>query len=167
MKCQLITGEDEQCPGEVEFLWRLPRMRLLPAALSHGIGSDSQRPFAIVIVGDLISDLLTRTGASSRCRPWRMRLRQLARASIPSKHKPVASWDCPSAPSCRSQKQSSGPNAVCSSWFLLAVPRRGNSNRMRMNAVWQRLDAMGCWFGRVSQAYNTSGSHAQFTGHTS
>jgi cobalt-zinc-cadmium resistance protein CzcA len=31
---------------------------LLPAALSHGIGSDSQRPFAIVIVGGLISDLL-------------------------------------------------------------------------------------------------------------
>jgi cobalt-zinc-cadmium resistance protein CzcA len=31
---------------------------LLPAAMSHGIGSDSQRPFAIVIVGGLISDLL-------------------------------------------------------------------------------------------------------------
>jgi heavy metal efflux system protein len=31
---------------------------LLPAALSHGIGSDSQRPFAIVIVGGLISDLI-------------------------------------------------------------------------------------------------------------
>ena len=31
---------------------------LLPAAVSHGIGSDSQRPFAIVIVGGLISDLL-------------------------------------------------------------------------------------------------------------
>ena len=30
---------------------------LLPAALSHGIGSNSQRPFAIVIVGGLISDL--------------------------------------------------------------------------------------------------------------
>ena len=29
---------------------------LLPAALSHDIGSDSQRPFAIVIVGGLISD---------------------------------------------------------------------------------------------------------------
>jgi cobalt-zinc-cadmium resistance protein CzcA len=27
---------------------------LLPAALSHGIGSDSQRPFAIVIVGGLL-----------------------------------------------------------------------------------------------------------------
>jgi cobalt-zinc-cadmium resistance protein CzcA len=31
---------------------------LLPAAISHGIGSDSQRPFAIVIVGGLISDLV-------------------------------------------------------------------------------------------------------------
>jgi heavy metal efflux system protein len=31
---------------------------LLPAALSHGIGSDSQRPFAIVIVGGLVSDLV-------------------------------------------------------------------------------------------------------------
>jgi cobalt-zinc-cadmium resistance protein CzcA len=30
---------------------------LLPAALSHAIGSDSQRPFAIVIVGGLILDL--------------------------------------------------------------------------------------------------------------
>jgi cobalt-zinc-cadmium resistance protein CzcA len=31
---------------------------LLPAAMSHAIGSDSQRPFAIVIVGGLIVDLL-------------------------------------------------------------------------------------------------------------
>ena len=31
---------------------------LLPAALSHGIGSDSQRPFAIVIVGGLVAGLL-------------------------------------------------------------------------------------------------------------
>jgi cobalt-zinc-cadmium resistance protein CzcA len=31
---------------------------LLPAALSHSIGSDSQRPFAIVIVGGLIPNLL-------------------------------------------------------------------------------------------------------------
>jgi heavy metal efflux system protein len=31
---------------------------LLPAALSHGIGSDSQRPFAIVIVGGLIASLV-------------------------------------------------------------------------------------------------------------
>lgn len=30
---------------------------LLPAALSHAIGSDSQRPFAIVIVGGLVVNL--------------------------------------------------------------------------------------------------------------
>jgi cobalt-zinc-cadmium resistance protein CzcA len=33
-------------------------MGLLPAATSHGIGSDSQRPFAIVIVGGLMTALL-------------------------------------------------------------------------------------------------------------
>jgi cobalt-zinc-cadmium resistance protein CzcA len=31
---------------------------LLPAATSHAIGSDSQRPFAIVVVGGLIADLV-------------------------------------------------------------------------------------------------------------
>lgn len=31
---------------------------LLPAAMSHGIGSDSQRPFAIVIVGGLMTNLI-------------------------------------------------------------------------------------------------------------
>jgi cobalt-zinc-cadmium resistance protein CzcA len=31
---------------------------LLPAATSHAIGSDSQRPFAIVIVGGLVADLV-------------------------------------------------------------------------------------------------------------
>jgi cobalt-zinc-cadmium resistance protein CzcA len=31
---------------------------LLPASMSHAIGSDSQRPFAIVIVGGLITDLI-------------------------------------------------------------------------------------------------------------
>jgi len=34
---------------------------LLPAALSHAIGSDSQRPFAIVIVGGLLVDLIMST----------------------------------------------------------------------------------------------------------
>jgi len=29
----------------------------VPAAMSHGIGSDSQRPFAIVIVGGLMAVL--------------------------------------------------------------------------------------------------------------
>ena len=31
---------------------------LIPAAMSHTIGSDSQRPFAIVIVGGLMAALL-------------------------------------------------------------------------------------------------------------
>jgi cobalt-zinc-cadmium resistance protein CzcA len=31
---------------------------LLPAATSHAIGSDSQRPFAIVIVGGLVAALV-------------------------------------------------------------------------------------------------------------
>jgi cobalt-zinc-cadmium resistance protein CzcA len=31
---------------------------LVPAATSHGIGSDSQRPFAIVIVGGLMAVLM-------------------------------------------------------------------------------------------------------------
>jgi cobalt-zinc-cadmium resistance protein CzcA len=31
---------------------------LVPAALSRGIGSDSQRPFAIVIVGGLVAALV-------------------------------------------------------------------------------------------------------------
>jgi heavy metal efflux system protein len=31
---------------------------LAPAALSHAIGSDSQRPFAIIIVGGLMADLV-------------------------------------------------------------------------------------------------------------
>ena len=31
---------------------------LLPAALSHAVGSDSQRPFAIVIVGGLLANLV-------------------------------------------------------------------------------------------------------------
>ena len=28
---------------------------LLPAALSHGVGSETQRPFAVVIVGGIVS----------------------------------------------------------------------------------------------------------------
>jgi len=36
----------------------LATLGLLPAAMFHGIGSDSQRPFAIVIVGGLIADLV-------------------------------------------------------------------------------------------------------------
>ena len=31
---------------------------LLPAAMAHGVGTDSQRPFAMVIVGGMLSQLL-------------------------------------------------------------------------------------------------------------
>jgi len=64
---------------------------LLPAAMSHAIGSDSQRPFAIVIVGGLMSDLLlsifllptlyvwiAREGTSSRNRRWHLRARLIS-----------------------------------------------------------------------------------------
>jgi hypothetical protein len=37
----------------------LATLSLLPAALSHAIGSDSQRPFVIVIVGGLIVHLMS------------------------------------------------------------------------------------------------------------
>ncbi len=43
-------------PATTARWWRT--LGLLPAALSHDIGSDSQRPFAIVIVGGLITDLV-------------------------------------------------------------------------------------------------------------
>jgi cobalt-zinc-cadmium resistance protein CzcA len=36
----------------------LASMGLLPAAMSHAIGSDTQRPFAIVIIGGLVSSTL-------------------------------------------------------------------------------------------------------------
>jgi heavy metal efflux system protein len=36
----------------------LASLGLVPAALSHAIGSDTQRPFAIVIIGGLMSSTL-------------------------------------------------------------------------------------------------------------
>src|SRR5207302_10653730 len=36
----------------------LASLGLLPAAMSHAIGSDTQRPFAIVIIGGLVSSTL-------------------------------------------------------------------------------------------------------------
>jgi len=40
------------------FCALLASLGLLPAAMSHAIGSDTQRPFAIVIIGGLISSTL-------------------------------------------------------------------------------------------------------------
>ena len=64
---------------------------LLPAAMSTGIGSDSQKPFAIVIVGGLVSRLVLsiflapvlyalvargrRRAESLRDRPWCLAVR--------------------------------------------------------------------------------------------
>ena len=42
----------------VVYAMLVASLGLVPAALSHGIGSDSQRPFAIVIVGGLMAVLL-------------------------------------------------------------------------------------------------------------
>ena len=58
------TIEDAAVEGAVRRLrpimmtMLVATLGLLPAAMSHAIGSDSQRPFAIVIVGGLIADLL-------------------------------------------------------------------------------------------------------------
>jgi cobalt-zinc-cadmium resistance protein CzcA len=46
-----------RCFRPVMMAMLVAMLGLLPAALSHGIGSDSQRPFAIVIVGGLIGVL--------------------------------------------------------------------------------------------------------------
>jgi cobalt-zinc-cadmium resistance protein CzcA len=46
-----------RCFRPVMMAMLVATLGLLPAALSHGIGSDSQRPFAIVIVGGLVADL--------------------------------------------------------------------------------------------------------------
>ena len=61
------TIEDAAIQGSVRRLrpimmtMLVAALGLLPAALSHEIGSDSQRPFAIVIVGGLIVDLIMST----------------------------------------------------------------------------------------------------------
>ena len=44
------------------------RLCLLPAALSTGVGSDTQKPFAIVAVAGLISRLFLGGVVSSCCR---------------------------------------------------------------------------------------------------
>ena len=58
------TAEDAAVEGAVLRLrpimmtMLVATLGLLPAATSHGIGSDSQRPFALVIVGGLLGELL-------------------------------------------------------------------------------------------------------------
>jgi cobalt-zinc-cadmium resistance protein CzcA len=61
------TIEDAAVEGAVRRLrpimmtMLVATLGLLPAAMSHAIGSDSQRPFAIVIVGGLVADLAMST----------------------------------------------------------------------------------------------------------
>jgi cobalt-zinc-cadmium resistance protein CzcA len=64
LRARRFTVEDAAVEGAVLRLrpimmtMLVATLGLLPAALSHAIGSDSQRPFAIVIVGGLIADLV-------------------------------------------------------------------------------------------------------------
>jgi cobalt-zinc-cadmium resistance protein CzcA len=64
LRARGMSAEDAAVEGSVVRLrpimmtMLVATLGLLPAALSHGIGSDSQRPFAIVIVGGLITNLL-------------------------------------------------------------------------------------------------------------
>ena len=44
--------------GPIMMTMLVASFGLLPAAFSRGIGSDSQRPFAIVIVGGLVAALI-------------------------------------------------------------------------------------------------------------
>jgi len=67
LRARGLTIEDAAIEGAVRRLrpimmtMLVATLGLLPAALSHAIGSDSQRPFAIVIVGGLIVDLIMST----------------------------------------------------------------------------------------------------------
>jgi cobalt-zinc-cadmium resistance protein CzcA len=64
LRARRFTVEDAAVEGAVLRLrpimmtMLVATLGLLPAALSHAIGSDSQRPFAIVIVGGLIAALM-------------------------------------------------------------------------------------------------------------
>ena len=64
LRARRFTIEDAAVEGAVLRLrpimmtMLVATLGLLPAALSHAIGSDSQRPFAIVIVGGLIAALV-------------------------------------------------------------------------------------------------------------
>jgi hypothetical protein len=64
MRAEGHSVEDSAIQGSVRgfrpviMAMLVASLGLLPAALSHGIGSDSQRPFAIVIVGGLMGVLL-------------------------------------------------------------------------------------------------------------
>ena len=54
----LFTGIHFSVSSAIMMTMLVATLGLLPAAVSRGIGSDSQRPFAIVIVGGLVWTLL-------------------------------------------------------------------------------------------------------------
>ncbi|WP_036169349.1 efflux RND transporter permease subunit [Massilia sp. 9096] len=54
---------------------------LLPAALSHGIGSETQRPFAVVIVGGVVSATVFTLLLLPLAYPWFARMRTAAQAN--------------------------------------------------------------------------------------
>jgi len=64
LRVRRFTVEDAAVEGAVLRLrpimmtMLVATLGLLPAAMSHAIGSDSQRPFAIVIVGGLMAALI-------------------------------------------------------------------------------------------------------------
>jgi cobalt-zinc-cadmium resistance protein CzcA len=64
LRVRRYTVEDAAVEGAVLRLrpimmtMLVATLGLLPAAMSHAIGSDSQRPFAIVIVGGLMAALV-------------------------------------------------------------------------------------------------------------
>jgi cobalt-zinc-cadmium resistance protein CzcA len=64
LRAKGFTVEDAAVEGAVLRLrpimmtMLVATLGLLPAATSHAIGSDSQRPFAIVIVGGLVTALM-------------------------------------------------------------------------------------------------------------
>ena len=55
--CAPLLGELLNLPPALRPVL-LASLGLLPASLSHAIGSDTQRPFAIVIIGGLVSSTL-------------------------------------------------------------------------------------------------------------
>jgi heavy metal efflux system protein len=61
---------------------------LVPAAMSHGIGSDSQRPFAIVIVGGLLAVLAISTFLVPCVYVWIARDGDILPAAEPSSAEP-------------------------------------------------------------------------------
>jgi cobalt-zinc-cadmium resistance protein CzcA len=57
MRTAVVVGAKSQLRA-VLMTALLGMLGLIPMALSHGVGSETQRPFALVIVGGMVSTLL-------------------------------------------------------------------------------------------------------------